>query len=378
MTESIFIFAGELSGDAHGEKLVRALRKKYPSLRIFGVAGPKMRHAGMETLIPLEKFEVMGFIDVLFALPRLIRQFLLLRNTLLETQPKVALFIDYPGFSLALAKSVRKRGFKGKICQYICPSIWAWGKKRIPKMEKTLDHLFTIFPFETELFDPQKLKVHYVGNPTKHEMIYHKHPPLRIDPKYRIIGLFPGSRKKELMRNFPIHLQVVKELLNHHEDLFFVVSVAQAPFSLILDTLLKEHHIPKERFLFLDRSQNPSLMKQLTLAIAKSGTNNLELALHHVPTVVTYGIGPLDLFIAKTVLRIDLPFYCIANIIAGSQIFPELIGPHLTPRALFTHAHRFLSSEEAMKECREKCREMDKLLEAKTPESEILKILFDV
>ena len=126
-----------------------------------------------------------------------------------------------------------------------------------------------------------------------------------------------------------------------------------------------------ERIIFVDSSQNAALMKRCTIAIAKSGTNNLELALYGIPTVVVFGIDPLDLFIAKNILRIRLPFYCIVNIVAGKKIFPELIGPHFTEEELFTLAHGFLSSEEKRIACSEKCREIGIILDKKSPAMEI-------
>ncbi|NGX37693.1 MAG: Lipid-A-disaccharide synthase [Chlamydiae bacterium] len=373
---SIFLFAGETSGDLHGEKLILSLKNQFPQARLFGVGGPKMRAAGLECILPMEKFQVMGFVDVFFALPRLIRQFFRLRKTLLKEKPDVVLFIDYPGFNLALAKSLYKRAFPGKICHYICPSVWAWGKKRIPKMENILDQLFVIFPFETNLFNPQKLPVHYVGHPLVHRIAADSSTPIDIHPQYRVVALFPGSREKELLRNFPMQLRVAKNLLNKYPDLFFVVSVAEPSFSRKLDEMLRMQGFhARDRILFIESSQNASLMKRSTLAIAKSGTNNLELALFQVPTVVTYGISPLDLFIAKNILRIRLPHYCIVNIIAEKRIFPELIGPHFTEKTLFSHADRLLGSPQALQECREKCREMGKLLENKHPEQEIAKTI---
>ncbi len=372
---SIFLFAGETSGDLHGEKLVTALRRAHPGSRIFGVGGPKMRAAGLECILPMEKFQVMGFVDVFFALPRIAQQFFFLRNTLLKEQPNIALFIDYPGFNLALAKSLSKRGFKGKICHYICPSVWAWGKKRIFKMEKNLDRLFVIFPFEKQLFNTEKLSVDYVGHPLVHTVANIKTPPLHIDPEYRVVGIFPGSRQKELLRNFPEQLSAAKKLLKKHPDLFFAISVAHPSFSLQLENMMREQEFFGDRIMLVDASQNEALMQRCTMAIAKSGTNNLELALHGIPTVVTYGIGPLDLFIAKNLLRIRLPFYCIVNIVANKSIFPELIGPQFNHESLFNHADHFLSSPEALQECREKCQDIGTMLEKKMPEQEITKTL---
>ena len=123
--------------------------------------------------------------------------------------------------------------------------------------------------------------------------------------------------------------------------------------------------------MFVSSTQNASLMKRSCMAIAKSGTNNLELALHQVPTVVTYGIGPVDLFIAKNLLRIHLPHYSIVNILLEKRVFPELIGPNLTEDELFKEASHLLSSEKAREECREKCLEISKILSDKYPEQEV-------
>jgi len=372
---SIFVFAGEASGDLHGENIINALRKNYPKARLFGVGGPKMRSAGLECILPMEKFQVMGFIDVFFALPRIFRQFFFLRSFLLKEKPDLVFLIDYPGFNLLLANSLFKRSFKGKICQYICPSVWAWGKQRIAKMEKILDRLFVIFPFEETLFNREKLQVRYVGNPLVQNIAKSSTPALDIDGEYRVVGIFPGSRQKELVRNFPKQLFVAKKLLQKHTDLFFVISIAQPNFSVILEEMMRAQEFPRDRILFLEASQNKALMKRITLAIAKSGTNNLELALHHVPTIVTYGIGSIDFFIAKNLLRIRLPFYCIVNIIANKQVFPELIGPHFTEEALLANADHFLSSKETMEECRKKCQEIGNILQNKVPDQEILKEL---
>ncbi|MDN3505847.1 MAG: lipid-A-disaccharide synthase [Simkaniaceae bacterium] len=374
--KSIFLFAGEMSGDVHGEKLVKNLRMQYPNARLFGVGGPKMRWAGLDCRLPMEKFQVMGFVDVFFALPRLIRQFLQLRDLILKENPDMVFLIDYPGFNLAMAKSLSKRGFKGKVCQYICPSVWAWGKRRIPKMEKILDHLFVIFPFEKEIFNPENLQVDYVGHPLLEQIEKDQTPPIDVDPKYRVLALFPGSRQNEILRNFPQQIRVAKKLLNEHPDLFLVISVAKSPFSLLLDQIMKREGIlSRDRIMLTSSTQNSALMKKAHVAIAKSGTNNLELALYKVPTVVTYAIGPLDLFIAKNLLRIRLPHYCIVNIVAKKHIYPELYGPNFTEEALYRETKKFLTSDELHQQCRDKCSEIDTILQKKQPEEEILQIL---
>lgn len=374
---SMFIFSGESSGDLHGEKLLRHLQEKLPQMRVFGVGGPKMRAAGIECILPMEHFQVMGFIDVFFSLPKLLKRFFFLRKYILRENPNIVFFIDYPGFSLALAKSLRKGGYKGKICQYICPSVWAWGKKRIPKIEQTFDHLFVIFPFEKNLFNPKNLQVNYVGHPLVQELSSQPISPIDTPENRRILALFPGSRRKELIGNFPKQIRVAKQLLQEHPDLHLIISIAQPSFFPLLKQLLQSENISFEtdQMQFVEASRNKALLQQASLAIAKSGTINLELALQCVPTIVTYAIKTIDLFIAKVLMRIHLPYYCIVNILAEKEIYPELYGPNFTEKSLYIHAKKWLLDEKLLQQSGEKCREIRTILEEKHPEEEILQAI---
>lgn len=374
--KKVFLFAGEPSGDLYGARLVSTLKESNPRWKIYGVGGPKMRAAGLEPVLEMEGFQVMGFTDVALALPRLFKHYSFLKKSLLRDPPDVVIFIDYPGFNLKLASHLAKRNFPGKICQYVCPSVWAWGKKRIPKMEKCLDHLFVILPFESHLFNPNRLPVTFVGHPLASSLFPTKSSPLNLTKEGKVIALFPGSRERELANNFPIQLRVAKRLLRRDPALQFVVSVAEPSFSPLLEQMVKEEGLTdKERFFFVNGTQNLSLMKKAHLAIAKSGTNNLELALQKVPTVVTYGIRPIDLFIAKHIARVNLPYYCLVNIISNEEIFPELIGPNLTEEKLYQAVLPLLESEVAREKCREKCDKLGTLLGTKLPEEEILSVI---
>ena len=151
---NLFIFSGEASGDLHGAKLMQALKENRPDLQISGVGGPRMRAEGLKCVMNMEEFQVMGFIAVFRALPSLMRKFYFIAKTILKLNPKIVILIDYPGFNLRMARYLSKKKFPGKICQYVCPTVWAWGKKRIPLMEEHLDGeiapqsvLFRIAPF---------------------------------------------------------------------------------------------------------------------------------------------------------------------------------------------------------------------------------------
>ena len=114
MSYDLFVFAGEISGDIHGEQLIKSLLSKHPKLKIAGVGGPKMRNAGLNCFMKMEEFEVMGFIDILPSLPRLIKHFLKIKKEILLRRPKAVIFIDYPGFNLRLAKTLKKINLQQK------------------------------------------------------------------------------------------------------------------------------------------------------------------------------------------------------------------------------------------------------------------------
>jgi lipid-A-disaccharide synthase len=357
----VFVFAGEASGDSHGAHLIREIKKLAPHLSIEGVGGPKMRTQGIKTLIKMEAFQVMGFSDVIRHLPCLYQNFYLVLNHLLKTSPSACVLIDYPGFNLRLAKALKKRGFKGKIIHYICPSVWAWGKGRIKTLSNYVDELFTIFPFEKALFSEEKLTVSYIGNPVVEAI---NHTPL--EPHWRelsglpasskkLIALFPGSRQGEIERNLPLQLKALELLHEQLPHAHFALSITspklQATIASILSTSnLKIHLVPS--------TFNYELMREATSAIAKSGTITLELALHKLPTTVTYPLSTLNRLIAKYLIRLRLPHYCIVNILKGEEIFPELIEKRCDPCTLAEEALRLETDLDARQKVLQGCQDV--------------------
>lgn len=350
-TPDLFLFAGEPSGDFHGYELLKALRKNFPDLKVGGVGGPLMRSEKFQTFAPMEDFQVMGFSDVLFSLPKLVKRFSEIRNHILKSQPKAVIFIDYPGFNLRLAQSLRKRGFKNKLVHYIAPTVWAWGKNRIQKMAKSLDLLLTIFPFEEEFFKESSLKVNYVGNPIMSALqnyVYKEGWQKRIAVNKELIAVFPGSRQGEIKRNFPLHLRAMALLKKELPHLQFAVSLVSADLLPLIKKIAEDLHF--QDFEIVEKSFSYDLMRFAKAAIAKSGTVTLELALHGCPTVVTYELSRLNYLIAKHLIKIDLPHYCISNILLQETLFPEMIGIDLCPNLLAQKALSILHQPAEIKE----------------------------
>jgi len=329
----VFLIAGEPSGDLHGAALIEELLKQDPTLRIHAVAGPRMRQFPIECVLKMEELAVMGFIDILSHLPRIARLFFSLQRRILELNPKTVVTIDYPGFNLRLQNSLKKHGSKARQIHYICPTVWAWGKKRIQTMAKSLDLGLAILPFEPACFSHTSLPFQYVGHPLRKAVASHVpdstfRERLKLAPTDKILALFPGSRQKEIERNLPLMRATAEKLAAQDPSLRVIESQTVPP----------EHQY--------------DLMKEAHLALAKSGTVTLELALHKTPMVVQYAIQPLDLFLATKIFKISLPHYSLPNLILQERAWPELFGPKLTPETLLSHAQTLWFDEKVRAECK--------------------------
>lgn len=352
------IIAAEVSADLHGAKLVEQLLSMRPHLKIAAVAGPRMRKLPIKTFLAMEQLQVMGFLDVLIALPKIIRIFFTVQRMILTLNPKALICIDYPGFNLRLERSLKKKGFRGKLIHYICPSVWAWGKRRIPLMAETLDLLLTLFPFEPASFSSTLLHVEYVGHPLISQIPDSVHrKPKNSKTKKRILALFPGSRRTEIQRNFPMQLSAAKKLLTIDPNLKIASSIAHPDQENLLRSLAADLPIT-----FFPFKKNYELMHLAHAAIATSGTVSLELALHAVPSVINFAIRSIDLFLATKIFRIHLPFYCIVNLIASEGIFPELFGPQLTEEKLFSWIQILWEDQETRLKIKEGCHRVRQLL----------------
>lgn len=336
MSPDVFMIAGEASGDQLGGSILEALSMQKKDLDIVGIGGPLMRAHGLFPTSLMEELQVMGFMDVLFNLPRLKKIFQSTVETILHMSPKAVVTIDYPGFNLRLARSLRKKGYRGKLCHIVCPSVWAWGKKRIQTLANHYDLLLTLLPFEKPLFQSTSLKVEYIGHPLVQKIAY------EAFPEEGVIALFPGSRHHEIERNLPFYLRLIPKLQSLSPNLRFILSLSQEKYRPLLEKMVGAAPIP---LLSPDEMKKEKPM----LAIAKCGTIVLELALRGIPTIVTYGMSSLDVVLAKWLFRIQLPYYSLPNLILNRPLFHELIGPKLTDQNLFEAASMFLKSQEKLR-----------------------------
>lgn len=337
---TIFIMAGEASGDQHGGKLMQSLLGRNPRLEFYGVGGPNMLRAGLKQIVAFEDFQVMGFSDIIWSLPRLIKRYKYLLNWIMEKQPEAVIFIDYPGFNLRLASALRKAGYKGTMVHYIAPTVWAWGKDRIQSMAADFDLLLVIYPFEPSYFKDTPLPVYYVGNP----LIETIQQP-RDDSQWRkktgmpdgvdFIALFPGSREGEIKRNFPVILKTAELLLQKDPSLHFALSANTPEFAKMLEKACEGSKLViGNNCWIIPGEMRYSTMREAKGAIAKSGTITLELALMGCPSVVVYRLSFLNYMLARYLFRINLPNYSLPNILLNEPHFVEWIGLKLDPQQI--------------------------------------------
>ncbi|MGZ3732299.1 MAG: lipid-A-disaccharide synthase [Parachlamydiaceae bacterium] len=367
MDTRFYLFAGEPSGDLHGSHLLKQLRINHPTAIFEGVGGPLMREEGLRIEpLQMENFAVMGFIDVFKSLSRLIRQFRQVSQTILSNRPEAVILIDYPDFNLRLAKNLRKKGYKGKIIQYISPSVWAWRKNRIQMMAKYNDLLLTIYPFEKQYFQNTSLAVTFVGNPLSEYLANYPYQEtwkneLNIPHELSLLAIFPGSRESELDHNLPLQLQAAKLLLQE-ESKGIAISCSTPKHAAIIQKHLNALELPKNNVFIVPSKYTYELMRDSHTALAKSGTVTLELALHHRPTVVTYQLSALNHFIGQYLLRIKLPFYCIVNILLEKTVFPEFIEKMISPKDIFHALQQLDRDTQTRQECLNNCQQLSTLL----------------
>lgn len=344
----VVIIAAEPSADVHGAHITKQLLKLSPHLSIAAIAGPLMRKLPIEIMGHMEDLQVMGFIDVALSLPKIIRQFYKIKRCIKRLNPKVVFFIDYPGFNLKLAQHIKESGFKGTLIQYVCPTVWAWKKNRIQHMEKYLDLLIHLFPFEKECFNNSQLSTLYFGHPLAQVINQTKCSSLGSKKDY--LTIFPGSRKKEIEKNFALQLFIAQKLSKEFHLPIQVVAANRDIKSLLLSL--------DPKLSIVDNAHLYEQMQKTKLAIATSGTITLELALFEVPTIVTYAIRPFDQWLATKVFKINLPFYCIVNIVAKKEIFPEFFGSNFQASKALGAARKILNDKIIYEKIQNQCHEI--------------------
>ncbi len=340
--------AGEVSGDLHGSGVVRELKKRLPGVSVFGVGGDLMQREGMELLHHISTLSVMGFAEVIRHLPVIRQVEQTLERALDERKPQAVVLIDYPGFNLRFAGTVRDR--KIPILYYISPQIWAWHRSRLKKIKALVDQMNVIFPFEVDLYRKVGVPVQFVGHPLLERLgsTGSKENFFRSNglvPGRKLVSLFPGSRVQEIRQILPTMLSAAR-ILRSDLGVQVAIGVSAGLEKNVLNSFLSE-----EKETVALENATYGLMEHSDAAIVTSGTATLETAWFGTPMVVVYKTSPLTFFLGK--LLVKVPHIGLVNIVSGREVVPELLQGEMTTPALVKAVSRFLTDMDYNRSVRE-------------------------
>jgi lipid-A-disaccharide synthase len=325
----VFIIAGEMSGDTHGSGLMQALQELRPDTRFSGLGGPKMKAIGGDGLTDwVETAGVVGLWEVLKMYGYFKQRFNETVAQVLTQRPAAVVFVDYPGFNLRVAKALRESGYTGKLIYYISPQVWAWKKGRVKTMAKVLDLMICIFPFEKPFYEASGLPTEFGGHPMVDRTAQFRHHKPREE---NLIGWFPGSRKNEVRRLFPVMLEASKKIRQQLPEARFAASAANPGLASEMRELALAAGLP-EAADWIETGTVYDLMQRVTAGAVASGTATLEAACFGLPYALVYHVNWLTYVVGKTVVRIK--HLGMINILAKREVVKELVQHDLTPDTL--------------------------------------------
>ena len=363
----IFISTGEVSGDLQGAMLVKSLYDNAAAneidLSIAGLGGDRMRKAGVEILADTAGIGSMGFVEAIpFILPTLRIQNLT-KKYLQQNIPDVLVLIDYPASNLALASYVKQHFPQIPVVYYIAPQDWAVPMlNNVPKIAKVVDLLLAIFPAEAKYFQQKNINTVWVGHPLLDRMQqapdrHQARLNLGLRPEDRIITLLPASRQQEIKYLLPVMFEAAQRITQQIPEIKLLIPISLSDYHEAIAIAVQKYQLPAT---IID-GKTPDAITAADLAITKSGTVNLEIALLNIPQVVVYRIHPLTAWIGRKI-GFDVPLMSPPNLILNRQLVPELQQEAVTPENITLKAIELLSNPKARQEIKAGYQEMRSLL----------------
>lgn len=329
-SKSICFVAGEPSGDLHGSLLCAALKRRHPDWNLWGVGGDLMATSGCDLWRNARSWSVMGFAEVLKALPKFHERMTSLVAEIEKRRPDAVVLIDFPGFNLKLAKKVHALGIP--VMYYIVPQVWAWGQNRVEIFRKHIDRTVVVFPFEKEFFAKHGVHAEWIGHP----LVDYVRPTasreairatLGIAENDRLIALLPGSRLQDFESHLPAFSEAVKLIGERVDGIRWALGLAPTLADQVRPHLNRagREPIPVTTAIY-------DLMSAADVVLTKTGTATVECAIIGTPMVTVYKTGWLNFAIARRVVKV--PYIAMPNLIVNSRVVPELIQHQATPQAI--------------------------------------------
>jgi lipid-A-disaccharide synthase len=345
----VLISAGEASGDMYAARLAVALRQRV-DVDLFGMGGPRMREAGVDTVVDAAEVGVLGVVEIVRKLPALRRAWKRLVSEIERREPPVAILTDFPAFHLRLSRVLRRKHVRN--IYFVCPQFWAWRPWRVRLVKRRFVRGLCIFPFEEEFYRKAGVRTDWIGHPLVDAV---KSPDTReifavrygLDPRLPIIAVLPGSRPSELTHHMPQLVAAVAQM-NSSGQRQFVFATAPG----LTPAQLKAHMGSIPPSVTIVENATYDLLGAAQVAIVSSGTATIEAALLGVPMVVVYRVAPFTAWVVRHLAHTR--YFAMVNVLAGREIVPELIQDAFTPERVVHETERLLASAEARETmCRE-------------------------
>jgi len=328
---SIFVSAGEASGDLHGSNLVRALQARLPQLRVACLGGAMLRQAGAEVLVDNRETAVVGLSEVFRHAQSIVRAWRIITAHLVRERPALLVIIDFPDFNLLLARWAKRHGIR--IFYYICPQLWAWRSGRTRTLKRLIDRMVVVLPFEPAFYASHNLTAYYVGHPLLDVLAA---APTREEARSRyagadpsaLVGLLPGSRSSELRMLLPLLLETAHRLHTQRPDLTFLLPVAPSLSATLVEQAVASTPLPIK----VVTGDTYGVMRACDVLCTASGTATLEAAILGTPMIIVYKVSKLSAIAGRHLIRVK--HAGLPNLIAQRSIVPELLQEEARPERL--------------------------------------------
>jgi len=350
----ILIVTGEASGDLHGAHLAQAIMALDPTAQLVGIGGPGMRAAGVNLVPGVPQLDVMGMIG-LSAIPAVIQRIRAIRRVLKAEAWDLVVLIDNPGLNLHFARVAKAAG--RRVLYYIAPQVWAWRPGRMKWIQRRVDHVVVILPFEAELYRRAGVRCTFVGHPLL-DMVASHYDRAKLRREFglgesgRVVGLLPGSRVSEVEMLLPVLLKAAAQLVLAEPGTQFILAQASSINDNLIQALLQHSPVPV-RVVYDKASEVMALSDVLFIA---SGTATLQAAVVGTPMVLLYKASPLTYRLARWLVRVK--WIGLVNLVAGRSIVPELIQDEATDERLCQEALRLLRDLSAYNDMKEGLRQV--------------------
>ncbi len=368
----IAILAGEPSGDLIAAQLMAHIRSRVSNIEFIGVGGPLMKQKGLKSFFDYSNLSLYGVFQVIPNIPKLIFLRCNLIKYLKNEKPDIFIGVDAPDFNFYIEKKLKQSGIP--TFHYVAPSVWAWRPKRVYKIKKSTDHIFSIFPHEKPLFEKVGIETTFVGHPLANKIplksnIFKYRKMLKLDRKELVIGLLPGSRMGELKAHTDTLLETAQNLLKVHPEANFLIPANNDKNMNFIKGRLRNN---PTKNLKLIKGKVDEILSSANISIASSGTASLQIALHKKPMIIIYKGSWISYFVWKMVRLI--PNVSLPNILLNENFVPEMLQHRATPTLLSKRACEIIKDKRYLKKIESKFYKLHKDLKKNTS-SLIFKII---